>query len=57
MGHILHSDHSYADISSHIGNVMRVKVTNFIFQSNSKISILIDEATSMSKKNLLNSLY
>ncbi|XP_050065588.1 E3 SUMO-protein ligase KIAA1586-like [Aphis gossypii] len=53
MGRILHSDHACADISSHIATEMRAKITQFLIQNNSKISILIDEATSVSKKTCL----
>lgn len=53
MGRILHSDHACADISSHIATEMRAKITQFLIQNKSKISILIDEATSVSKKTCL----
>lgn len=53
MCRILHSDHACADIASHIATEMRAKVTNFLVKNYSKISVLIDEATSVSKNNCL----
>lgn len=53
MGRILHSDHACADIASHIAIEMKTKITNFLVKNNFKISVLIDEATSVSKKTCL----
>ena len=53
MGRILHSDHACADIASHITIEMKAKITNFLVKNNFKIAVLIDEATSVSKKTCL----
>jgi hypothetical protein len=53
MSHILYSDHACADIASHIVIGMKAKVRNFLIKNNFKISVLIDEATSVSKKTCL----
>lgn len=39
MGRILHSDHSCANISSHVATEMKLKVTNYIIKNDIKISI------------------
>ena len=53
LGRVLHSDRSCADIVSHIGREMRRKLVEDIIHNNSKISVLIDEATSVSGKTVL----
>jgi len=53
MGRILHSDHACANIASHIAIEIKAKITNFLVKNNFKISVLIDEATSVSKKTCL----
>ena len=44
---------SRVTISEHIGNEMRTKICKLILDGKSKISILIDEATTVSKKSAL----
>ena len=51
IGRTLQSDKSCHNICDHIGNEMRTKLCKIIIDSKSKISVLIDEATSFSKKS------
>lgn len=53
MGRTLHSEKSSANISQHIAAEMRKQVIASILESNSKISILVDESTTISKKSVL----
>ena len=53
MGRTLHSDHSCATISQHIANEMRKRVVGKVLQSGAKLSVMIDEATTDSKKSVL----
>ncbi|XP_031357901.1 E3 SUMO-protein ligase KIAA1586-like [Photinus pyralis] len=53
MGRILHSDHACADIANHIATEMRKRIVSQIIQNESKISVLIDETTSVSKNTVL----
>lgn len=50
MGRILHSNVACASIQEHISSEMRRKLFEKIVQSAPKISLIIDEATSLSKK-------
>ena len=53
LGQILHSRYSATAIVDHIANTMRKRLVNSLLESNNKISILIDESTSLSKKSVL----
>jgi hypothetical protein len=53
MGRILHSDHACANIIDHIAKEMRKRMLEEIISQNAKISILIDESTSLSQKATL----
>jgi len=53
MGRVLHSDHSGAEIIIHIATEMRRKLVTNIINNDSKISILIDESTSVSGLTIL----
>ena len=52
IGRTLQSDKSCHKVCDHIGNEMRARICKII-ESKSKISVLIDEATSISKKSTL----
>ena len=53
IGRTLQSDKSCHKVCDHIGNEMRARICKIIIESGSKISVLIDEATSISKKSTL----
>ena len=48
MGRILQSDHACADIADHIATEMRSKITKNIVEKRQKLSVLIDESTTVS---------
>lgn len=53
MGRILHSDNACANIVKHISEEMKKNVVKELVQSKSKISLIIDESTTISKKTTL----
>jgi hypothetical protein len=53
MGRVLHTDHSCADIVAHIANEMRQKLVADIIANEHKISVLVDESTSVSGLTIL----
>jgi hypothetical protein len=53
LGVILHSRYSSTAIVSHIAAEMRKKVINHIIRTESKVSVLVDEGTSLSSKSVL----
>ncbi|XP_065662771.1 E3 SUMO-protein ligase KIAA1586-like [Hydra vulgaris] len=53
MGRILHSTNACINIVNHIGNEMRKKINAEVIKSKSKISIIIDESTTISQKSTL----
>lgn len=53
LGKILHSRYSATNIINHISNIMRKQLISKIITLNSKLSILIDESTSLSNKTTL----
>jgi len=53
LGKILHSRYSATNIINHISNIMRKQLITRIITLNSKLSILIDESTSLSNKTTL----
>ncbi|KAL4141586.1 hypothetical protein QTP88_004202 [Uroleucon formosanum] len=53
MGRILQSDKSCATIIDHIANEMRIKICKDIIENNRKLCIIVDEATTLSKKTML----
>ena len=53
MGRVLHTDHSCADIVTHIANEMRKKVVADIIANGHKISVLVDESTTVSGRTVL----
>jgi len=53
MGNILHSDKTYADIALHIASEMKKIICQNIILTKTKISILIDESTTLSKLTTL----
>src|SRR6218665_1895938 len=53
MGRILHSDKTCADIAIHIASEMKKAICREIISSKKKISVLIDESTTLSKKTTL----
>lgn len=53
LGKILHSRYSTTNIINHISNKMRKQLIARIISLNSKLSILIDESTSLSNKTTL----
>ena len=53
MGRTLHSEKSCAKISQQIATEMRKQVIASVLESNSKMSILVDESTTISKKFVL----
>ena len=53
MGRILHSRFSWANILDHIAKEMKKKISETIIENNLKMSIMIDESTTVSKKSAL----
>ena len=53
IGRTLQSDKSCHNDSDHIGKEMHARICKIIIESESKLSVLIDEATSISKKSTL----
>lgn len=55
MGRVLHSDHSCADMVTHVASEMRQKlpVVADIIENERKISVLSDESTSVSRLTIL----
>jgi len=53
MGNILHSRFTATNIVSHIASEMRDKIVANIVTNDSKIAVLIDESTTMSKKSVM----
>ena len=53
IGRTLQSDKSRHNVCDHIGKEMCARICKIIIESESKISVLIDEATSISKKSTL----
>ena len=53
MGRILHSTNACINIVNHTSEEMRKTVVKEIVQSNSKISLIIDESTTINKKTTL----
>ncbi|KAJ3586049.1 hypothetical protein NHX12_012450 [Muraenolepis orangiensis] len=53
MGTSLHSRYSYTKIVEHIAKEMQKKIVHSIVTSSSKLSVLIDEATSISHKSAM----
>lgn len=53
MGNILHSDKTCHDIATHIAFEMKSTICKNIIENKKKISILIDESTTLSKKSTL----
>lgn len=53
LGNILHSRYSATNIINHIANTMRKQLVSKIVSLNSKLSVLIDESTSLSNKTTL----
>ena len=53
MGRILHSTNACINIFNHTSEEMRKTVVKEIVQSNSKISLIIDESTTINKKTTL----
>jgi len=53
MGHVLHTDHSCADVVTHMANEMRKKLVADIIANGHKISVLVDESTSVSGLTIL----
>ena len=53
MGRILHSRFSCANILDHIAKEMKKKISETINENNLKISIMIDESTTLNKKSAL----
>ncbi|XP_065675728.1 E3 SUMO-protein ligase KIAA1586-like [Hydra vulgaris] len=53
MGRTLHSTNACIHIINHIGNKMRKKIITEVIKSKSKISIIIDESTTISQKSTL----
>jgi hypothetical protein len=53
MGHILHSDKSCAAIINSIASDMRAKLMKNVVDSDSKVSVLVDESTTLSGKSTL----
>ena len=53
MGTSLHSRYSSTKIVEHIAKEMQKKIVNSIVSSSSKLSVLIDEATSLSHKSAM----
>ena len=52
MGSILHSRVTAAAICEHVGNEMRKNLIKAVIDSDEKIGIMIDEATTNSSKNI-----
>jgi hypothetical protein len=53
MGRILHSTNACINIVNHIGQEVRKKLFKKILKSNSKISLIINESTMLSKESTL----
>jgi len=53
LGLILHSRYSSTNIINHIANEMRKKVVNDVVSSSSKLSVLIDESTTLSHLSVM----
>jgi hypothetical protein len=53
MGRVLHSNFSCANIVDHIAKEMRNKVAQYIIEHNLKISVMVDESTTVSHKSVL----
>lgn len=53
MGKILHSRKTGADITCHIADNMKISICQSIIRAEQKMSVLIDESTSRSKKTTL----
>ncbi|KAK5647935.1 hypothetical protein RI129_002827 [Pyrocoelia pectoralis] len=53
IGRILQSDHSCANIACHIANEMRKTILKKMVENKSKLALLIDESTSVSKCTVL----
>ena len=53
VGNILHSRFTATNIVSHIASEMRDKIVANIVTNDSKIAVLIDESTTMSKKSVM----
>jgi hypothetical protein len=53
LGKILHSDKTCAAIASHIATEMKKNICKDIISTKKKISVLIDESTTLSKRTVL----
>ena len=53
LGRTLHSNVTCSNITDHIAEEMRQKTANYIIQNKCKVSILIDESTTLSRKTTL----
>jgi hypothetical protein len=53
MGSIVHSANAYINIANHIGNEIKNILVTKIINSKSKISLIIDESTTVSQKSTL----
>jgi hypothetical protein len=54
MGYILHSTNACINIVNHTGNEMRNTLVTKIINSKSKISLIIDDSTTLSQKININ---
>jgi hypothetical protein len=53
MGRVLHSNFSCANIVDHISKEMMNKIAQYIIEHNIKISVMVDESTTVSRKSVL----
>lgn len=51
MGRVLQTNKSCANVVDHIANEMRIKISKDIIEKKRKLYIIIDESTTLSKKN------